>query len=183
MDKLRKIINYSTKRSAKTNGMRLEVSLDGHVSVFASNFLSEKNIEDFVLKNYLWIIKKQKHFSKFKNKIIIRTSRDDYLACKEKARKLAKERVAYFNEFYQFKFNKIAIKNQKTLWGSCSINGNLNFNYAIVKLRSDLADYIIIHEMCHLWHFDHSRKFWELVRLAMPEYKEKRREIKALLFG
>ena len=87
------------------------------------------------------------------------------------------ERVDHFNTTYKFKFNRINIKNQKTRWGSCSNKGNLNFNYKIVLLPERLADYIIVHELCHLKELNHSKKFWNLVAKAMPDYPQIRDEL------
>ena len=91
---------------------------------------------------------------------------------KEEARKLVESKVEHFNRFYKFKINRIAIRNQKTRWGSCSSKGNLNFNYKIIYLEPKLADYLIVHEMCHLAEFNHSRNFWGLVSKAIPDFSE-----------
>ena len=80
-------------------------------------------------------------------------------------------RFEYFNKFYSYKWNRIFIKNQKTRWGSCSKRGNLNFNYRIALLPPEAADYIIVHELCHLKEFNHSRNFWKLVEQQIPNYK------------
>lgn len=175
-------IQYILKRSGRVKNIRLSVSFDG-VVVTAPNLCDENFIEDFIRKNSAWINGKLKSFSGLEGKMIIRTNRRDYLKYKEQTRKLVKERIAHFNEFYGFKFNRIAIRNQKTLWGSCSGDGNLNFNYALVKIDSVLVDYVIVHEMCHLWHFNHSRDFWELVGKVVPDYKIKRKALKALIFA
>ncbi|KKU54290.1 MAG: Metal-dependent hydrolase [Candidatus Moranbacteria bacterium GW2011_GWE2_47_10] len=175
-------IKYTVKRSGKAKSVRLSVSLGGEVEVTAPTVCSAGFIEEFVWKNSSWIADRLAHFSKFEGKTVIRTHRRDYLKFKEAARKLVKERIAHFNKFYNFKFNRIAIRNQKTLWGSCSGDGNLNFNYALVKIRPDLADYVIVHEMCHLWHFDHSRDFWELVSRTVPDYKRKRKDLRETVF-
>lgn len=70
-----------------------------------------------------------------------------------------------------FKFNRIFIKNQKTKWGSCSSNNNLNFNLRLMMASPEAIDYIIIHELCHLTHMNHSKQFWSLVGKHCPEYK------------
>lgn len=97
---------------------------------------------------------------------------------KEKARTLAEERIRHFNQAYDFKFNRISIKNHKSRWGSCSRKGNLNFNYKIALLPERLADYIIVHELCHLGELNHSRKFWDLVAKTIPDYSKARKELR-----
>ena len=70
-----------------------------------------------------------------------------------------------------FKFNRIVIKHQKTRWGSCSSGNNLNFNLRLMMTSPEAIDYIIIHELCHLTHMNHSKAFWNLVGKHCPSYK------------
>lgn len=105
-------------------------------------------------------------------------STKSYLLHKESACKLVRERLEYFNQFYGFKYNKVAIRNQKTRWGSCSKRGNLNFSYKLALLPPHLADYIIVHELCHLKEFNHSQAFWDLVGKQILNYKDLRNQIK-----
>jgi predicted metal-dependent hydrolase len=103
----------------------------------------------------------------------------DYLKYKNQATNLVKERLEYFNQFYNYKWGRVAIRNQRTRWGSCSRKGNLNFNYKIVLLTPKQADYIIVHELCHLKEFNHSQRFWNLVAETVPNYKEVRSSLRA----
>ena len=110
-------------------------------------------------------------------------SQKNYLKHKELARVLVGERIEFFIAIYAthgyvFKVGRISIRNQKMRWGSCSRKGNLNFNYRIALLPPTLCDYVIVHELCHLGEFNHSRKFWDLVALALPNYCEIRMELK-----
>lgn len=100
-------------------------------------------------------------------------SRKLYLANKEAARTLIAERIVHFNQHYQARVGRIAIKNLKSRWGSCSRKGNLNFNYKLVFMDPDLRDYIVVHELCHLKEFNHSPKFWARVAETIPDYKER----------
>ena len=110
-----------------------------------------------------------------------RRTRSDYLKNKELARKLIVNKINKVNSFYGFKFNKVSIRNQKTRWGSCSINRNLNFNYKLIYLPEELSEYIVAHEICHLKEFNHSREFWKLVSEGVPSYKEIRKELKRII--
>ena len=83
----------------------------------------------------------------------------DYLKFREQARKIITDKVEFFSKKYHFQYNRIAIKNTKTRWGSCSVKRNLNFNYRIIFLDEDLQNYIIIHELCHLRQMNHSKEF------------------------
>lgn len=116
-------------------------------------------------------------------RVVSKSSRKNYLEHKEQARNLVTERLEHFKKIYVassfvFKVGRVSIRNQKTRWGSCSKKGNLNFNYRIALLPEALADYIIVHELCHIGEFNHSRDFWNLVSVACPNYIEIRKELK-----
>lgn len=106
------------------------------------------------------------------------SKREDYLAHKEQVRILVHARIAYFNQHYQFIFNRVAIRNQATRWGSCSSAGNLNFNYRLVYLSPELVDYVVVHELCHLYEFNHSPAFWALVAQTIPDWRIHRSELR-----
>ena len=66
---------------------------------------------------------------------------------------------------------RVAIRDQKSRWGSCSQKGNLNFNWKLIMAPPQALDYVVIHELCHLYEFNHSPRFWALVSAQMPEYE------------
>ena len=72
-------------------------------------------------------------------------------------------------------FNNLSVKDQKSLWGSCSQKNNLNFSYRLIKMPRAVIDYLIVHELAHLVHFDHSEDFWATVEKFIPDYKQHRR--------
>ncbi len=109
-----------------------------------------------------------------------RTKRKHYLKYKESARIVIHERAQYFSQTYGVRVGRISIRDQKTRWGSCSKKGNLNFNYKLALLPSHLRDYVIVHEICHLIEFNHSKKFWAQVERAAPEWRKARRELRLL---
>lgn len=80
-------------------------------------------------------------------------------------------RVLHYQTQVGCKPGRIAIRDQKTRWGSCSARGNLNFNWRIMMAPPEIIDYLVVHELCHLVHLNHSPDFWELVASIMPDYK------------
>jgi len=100
------------------------------------------------------------------------------LSQREGARTLVLSRLAHFNEVYGFTFGTVSIRDQRSRWGSCSSKGNLNFNYRIALLPAHLADYIVVHELCHRGEFNHSQRFWDLVARVMPDYAQLQAELK-----
>jgi predicted metal-dependent hydrolase len=97
---------------------------------------------------------------------------------REQARRLVENRLSFFNKFYNFEINRVAIKNTSTRWGSCSSKNNLNFNYKIIYLRPALADYLVVHELCHLGELNHSKRFWALVYKTIPDYVNINKELR-----
>jgi predicted metal-dependent hydrolase len=171
-------INYTLKVSKRAKRMRLAVYCDGSCVLTIPRALPQTMIEKFLIKKSQWLLDKINYFRSAKNNTWKVDDKEDFLKYKQQALLIAETRVAYFNKFYKYSWNKITIKNQKTRWGSCSKKGNLNFNYKIALLPPHMADYIIVHELCHLGQFNHSQKFWNLVSRAMPNYLEIRNELK-----
>lgn len=93
-----------------------------------------------------------------------------YLKYKEEARTLILERLKFYNQDNEFVYNRVAIRDQKRCWGSCSSKGNLNFSYKLLFLPTCLRDYIIVHELCHLKVLNHSASFWDKVAERRPDF-------------
>lgn len=84
-------------------------------------------------------------------------------------------RVMHYQQMTGGAVKAIHIKDQKTRWGSCSSLHNLNFNWRLLMAPPEVLDYVVVHELCHLTHMNHSREFWNMVEHVMPEYKERRK--------
>ena len=108
-----------------------------------------------------------------------RRLRARYLALRETARALVLSRIPELNRPYGFAVGRIAIRDTVSRWGSCSAKGNLNFSYKLALLPQRLADYVIVHELCHLGEFNHSPRFWALVERTVPDYKMLRKELRS----
>ena len=76
-------------------------------------------------------------------------------------------------------YGRVAIRDQKSRWGSCSAKGNLNFNWKLIMAPPEALRYVVIHELCHRIEFNHSPRFWALVRRQMPEYECWKKWLKA----
>lgn len=171
-------MTYTLKYSKRARTLRITVTSDGSLIVSAPVHTSIHLIEDFIAKKSAWISEKIKYFQSFTSRI--KTTKKDYGLHKEKALLLARTRIDHFNKFYNFNFNEVFIRNQKTRWGSCSRRGNINLNYKIALIPAHLADYIIVHELCHLGEMNHSKDFWNLVAKTMPEHKKHRQDLKKI---
>lgn len=76
-------------------------------------------------------------------------------------------------------FGRVTIRDQKSRWGSCSAKHNLNFNWKLIMAPPEALEYVVIHELCHLIEFNHSPRFWDLVKVRMPEYEAWKKWLKA----
>lgn len=136
------------------------------------------------MKIYKWIFRKvRRRSSVVGRKLFVKSSKVEYQKHKEHARAMVHRKIASFNAFYNFTFHKVAIRNQRSRWGSCSKKGNLNFNYRLVLIPEALADYVIVHELCHLGEFNHSKNFWNLVAQTIPNHAQLRKQLHKIRFG
>jgi predicted metal-dependent hydrolase len=94
---------------------------------------------------------------------------------KSQTSKIIYERLPLISSKLDLRYNRVLIKSQKSSWGSCSKNKNLNFNLLLAALPSEIIDYVIIHELMHLKELNHSKRFWELVNMQDPDYKHHRK--------
>lgn len=90
---------------------------------------------------------------------------------KSSFKKYATIRAEFLAEKYNFNYQKLSFKKQKTRWGSCSSNNNISLNYLLIMAPIKIIDAVIIHELCHTIYKNHSIVFWNLVFKIMPDYK------------
>lgn len=167
-------IGYTLKKSGRARFLRLEISCTAGLVVTAPKRLELSAIEKFIVSKANWVLTRLDYFLRQPSQPSLGRGHRAYLAHKEAARALVKAKLAQFNDYYGFSYKQVKIKNQRSRWGSCSRRGNLNFNYKIGKLPAPLADYIIVHELCHLAQFNHSKKFWSLLSETIPDWRARR---------
>lgn len=88
-------------------------------------------------------------------------------------------RVLELSRQFNFYPAKISIRKASTRWGSCSSKNNISLNSKLIMFNEKIIDYVIIHELCHTLHHNHSSKFWDLVSQIMPDYKIRVKELKS----
>jgi len=170
-------IPYTLKRYRRSKRVRLSIFRERALLVTAPKTTPLYFIEKILQEKKEWILKTLRYFEGLPKL----PSEDLYKKHKEEARVLVSLRLAYWNQFYNFSWGRISIRDQKTRWGSCSKKGNLNFSYKLAILPEKLSDYVIVHELCHLKEFNHSKDFWDLVARAIPDHKERRKELKKII--
>lgn len=164
----------------KRRTISIGVGLDGNVVVKVPFYTSEKIIYDFLDEKEGWIINNVEKNKKRNEKLAnIKTLSDAEI---RKLYNSAKIEIPAKCDFYSNKigvdYRHITIRNQKTRWGSCSSNGNLNFNVALMLVPDEILDYVVVHELCHRKEMNHSKNFWSEVEKIIPDYKSKRMWLK-----
>lgn len=89
----------------------------------------------------------------------------------ERALARIRERIAVYQPKIGGTFGRVAVRDQRSRWGSCSAKHNLNFNWKLILAPQQALDYVVVHELCHLHEFNHSLRFWRLVEAQMPDYE------------
>lgn len=97
---------------------------------------------------------------------------------RQAAKQYIYERVEYYLPLTGGHYSSIRIGDQKTRWGSCSSNKTLSFSWRLMLAPPRVLDYVVVHELCHLTHMNHSKEFWTLVASVDPDYKEHRKWLK-----
>lgn len=173
---LDEVISYKIRRHGRARWLRLSIEPNGLVVATMPKWVPEKEVIDFMLSKKSWVVEAVKN-NKLSQQNNIFTP-EHYLTHKGKAEKLIKFKVEEFNKFYNFNYNQVFVRNQKTCWGSCTSKKNLNFSYKLMFLPTYLLDYIVVHELCHLKEMNHSARFWSLVERQIRDYKIKRQDLR-----
>ena len=172
-------LTYTLRVSKRARRLSMTVHEGGTVVVTAPRYSALETIERFVQSNAKWIMRQLTRLVRVReNKVSLPGGRADYLAHREEARSLITERLAELNRTYGFDYKRVSIKDTTSRWGSCSRQRNLNFSYKLLYVPAELRDYVVVHELCHLRYMSHGPRFWELVSRAIPDHKQRRRELR-----
>jgi len=166
-------INYIIQKSRRKS-LSIQISQDKQVIVKVPVGTSDLTAIDFIKKKKNWILKqieKQKIQEQLAQNMGV-LSPADIKNLKKKAKSLISQRVEYYASLSGISYNRIFIRLQKSLWGSCSREGNLNFNCLLALMPLKILDSVVVHELCHRRHMNHSKAFYDEVISIFPEYKE-----------
>ena len=92
--------------------------------------------------------------------------------------RILQKKTFEFSQIMNVRYNSVKIKNYKSRWGSCSSKGDISFNWKIIFAQENIIEYLVVHELSHLIHFNHSKLFWNKVEEFQYNYKENRKWLK-----
>lgn len=172
--------------SMKINGVNAEIELirsnrktlaiqihpDGRIIACAPLKMKPEDIEKFILSKSEWIGKQLQCISENTEKLeqLEPFSADDICKMADEALQIIPERVKHYAKIIGVTYGRITIRNQRSKWGSCSSKGNLNFNCLLTQMPPEVLDSVVVHELCHRKHMNHSKEFYAEVYKAFPEY-------------
>lgn len=161
----------------------ISISPDGQITVRVPLRTTEKEISHLLIDKRIWIITKYLEVQEQqKNRPVSDLTDTQRAALEQRYIAAAKEyfpkRAAYFQQFTGGSYNRITIRDQKTRWGSCSARGTLSFNWRLMLAPPAILDYVVVHELCHLTHMNHSAAFWQKVASVYPDYRTARKWLK-----
>lgn len=168
-------IVYSNRRT-----LGLTIGRDGAVIVRAPRGSSRALIEKFVSDEAGWIEKQLARFEKTEREAVSAgaLSPADIKRLAERMRPILNEKLPRYAARLGVTYNRVTIRAQKSKWGSCTREGNLNFNCLLMLAPEEVLDYVIVHELCHRKHMDHSPAFWAEVESVIPEHRRLRKWLK-----
>ena len=173
-------IRISVIRSARKS-LGLEVRDANTVLARIPARVSDRELKTFVENHRSWILEKTAVMTEREENRKSTPAPPPELLSKTDRMKIQLKigkRVRHYCEIMGVTVGYVTVKNQKTRWGSCSAKGNVNFNYQLAFLPDELLDYVVIHELAHRRHMDHSRAFWAEVEKYCPDYLERREQLK-----
>lgn len=173
-------ITYILARSGRRT-TSLTVSQEGILTIHTTRTASQDYVEGLLREHSAWILRQiarqtarlqaaQEQISGLSEAERARSVH----AAAEHMRTLLSERIQHYAPMLptdHIPITKVRIAMQRTRWGSCSARGTLSFNVRLYLAPAEALDYVVVHELCHLVHMNHSAQFWTLVEQLMPEYR------------
>lgn len=163
MDKTIPQLNIAYRRSQRARNLRITIHPTQTITVTVPLHISLERAKEFVRSKQVWL---QKHLCRMQERNELQPpqpqlSREELV----KAQDDLFSRLEQFSNRYNLPYRRAAFRCQKTKWGSCSSQNHISLNINIVFLPTHLQDYILLHELCHVRHKNHSKSFWTLLNI------------------
>ncbi len=160
---------YSCRRS-----IAIEIKSDGSLIIRAPQFISQKRIDRFIAQKRGWIIKTVQKVNdrQMVEQTIVPLTDNERAKLKAAAMEYFPQTVEYYAKLAGIKYGKLSYRFQKTRWGSCNRKGDISFNCVLMLAPGRVRESVVVHELCHIKHFNHSSSFYREITKLMPDYKE-----------
>ena len=171
-----KPMKYNVKYSSRKT-ISIQITREAEVVVLAPYHTAPEKIEELVHTHEDWI---STHIKKMERRIdsTPNLSEEEIQKMKIEAKQKLSEMVERFSRFMDLEYGRITITSAKSRFGSCSSDGNLSFSYRCMFYPLEVQEYIVVHELSHLVHMDHSKDFYKLVSSVLPDYKKRAQYLK-----
>ena len=165
------IFDYTLVRS-KRKSVAIQVDSDCNITVRAPLRISQKEIDRILIEKKEWLEKTiVSQREKKKNAKVY--SDDEIKLLRKKAKEIIPLKVKYYAEIMQVNPVSVKINSAKKRYGSCSGTNNLNFSLYLMDKDERFIDYVVVHELAHIKHHNHSKDFYKFIEEFMPDYKER----------
>ncbi len=190
-----KIIDFELVKKTNLKHTYITIKNDGKVIVKTNQVFSEKNIKEMVFEKALWILKKQSVLQKrvkiaddellylgesYKIDFLLKSTDAIDGFYKQKSREIILPLVDKWSEKMQLYPTYVGFRKNRTLWGSCSAKNRLSFNTSLAKTPLSCIEYVVVHELAHIKHKNHSAKFWSFVEEYLPDFKQRQKGLKGI---
>lgn len=165
---------------SKRKSIGLCVGKNGSITVRAPLGCPRSLTDSFVCQKRDWIEKQLEKAAlvKAEAEAAGEISKEELLSLAKRLRSVLDEKLPYYASLIGVSFGRVTVRAQRFKWGSCSSKGNLSFNCLLMLAPEEVLDYVIVHELCHRKHMDHSKRFWALVKSVLPDHEKPRRWLK-----
>lgn len=163
--------SYTLKRQ-KRKTLSLQINDDLTLTVKAPFFVTKQEIDKFVLNHTDWLEKKLGQLQE-REKIKANLTDEKIAELKEKAVRIIPQRVEYYSHLMGLVPTGVKITSAQKRFGSCSGKNSLCFSYILMLYPIRAIDYVVVHELAHIRHHNHSREFYKLIEKYMPDYKQR----------
>lgn len=162
---------------SKRKTIAIQISRDCEVVVRAPKNAPLSRIESFLREHEAWTIS-HLEAQRAKKELFPEPTEQEFKELTARAKSVLPDRIAYFSSIMDVKPTHVSINRARTRFGSCSSKGRINFSCRLMRYPDDAIDYVVVHELAHLKHLNHSKAFWAFVERVLPDYKERKRLLK-----
>lgn len=168
----------STIIRSRRRTIGLHIGPDAQLTVRAPMRASQRAIEKILAQKRMWILAAQEKMRRRLSEAPLPIPPKFLKEYQRQARQIFSSRVRHYAAQMHLKPSAIKVNRARRRWGSCSRRGNLNFSYRLMFAPLPVIDYVVVHELAHMRHLNHSRAFWNTVAEVLPMFRKRHRWLK-----